>query len=128
MTVEMTNTEGFSEPEAKEQVKPKIQEIDKPQTEEYSEPKEKERVEDDIKVRYEALGIVIRETEYDNRIKLYFKGKPQYEVREVLKKNAFRWSPKNICWQRPISENAHQATEIILDKLRALQIEKERGK
>lgn len=35
----------------------------------------------------------------DNRLRLYFDGKPEEEVRKQLKYNGFRWSPKFGCWQ-----------------------------
>lgn len=41
---------------------------------------------------------VVRNTE-ENRLQLFFKGKPDEETRNKLKHNGFRWSPFNGCWQ-----------------------------
>ena len=41
---------------------------------------------------------VVRNTE-ENRLQLFFKGKPDEETRSKLKHNGFRWSPFNGCWQ-----------------------------
>ncbi len=35
----------------------------------------------------------------DNRVRLYFPGKPDREVRERLKGSGFRWAPSLGCWQ-----------------------------
>ena len=42
---------------------------------------------------------IVRNTDL-MRLQLIFDGKPSDEVRAVLKKNAFKWSPKNSAWQR----------------------------
>lgn len=42
----------------------------------------------------------------ENRLQLIFDGKPTEEVRKVLKKHGFRWSPKNSAWQRQLTNNA----------------------
>lgn len=54
-----------------------------------------------------TLGDVnIIENVDDNRLQLFFDGKPEDEVRRTLKKNGYRWSPRNECWQRQLTENA----------------------
>lgn len=35
----------------------------------------------------------------DNRVRLFFPGKPDADIRQRLKKNGFRWAPSLGCWQ-----------------------------
>ena len=53
------------------------------------------------------------------RLQLIFDGKPADDVRAALKKNGFRWSPRNEAWQRQLTDNAQYA-------LRRLEKEGER--
>ena len=48
---------------------------------------------------------VVKNTEI-MRLQLFFDGKPDSATRDLLKKNGFRWSPKNSCWQRQLTNNA----------------------
>lgn len=43
------------------------------------------------------------------RLQIIFPGKPDGETIENLKKNGFRWSPKNMAWQRQLTPNAERA-------------------
>jgi RNA polymerase sigma factor (sigma-70 family) len=47
----------------------------------------------------------------DNRIRIHHDEKPSQEVRDKLKSNGFRWSPKNSAWQRQITGNAKYAVK-----------------
>lgn len=51
------------------------------------------------------------------RLQLLFDGKPEAEVRDILKGNGFRWSPKNSCWQRQLTDNARFSVQRILKAL-----------
>lgn len=62
---------------------------------------------------YDINGVTICEDTEDNRVKLFFPGKPDQEVRTKLKRNGFRWSPNNRCWQRNYNDWAiHLAKEL----------------
>ena len=43
------------------------------------------------------------------RLQLFFEGKPEENVRSILKSHGFKWSPKNGCWQRQLTANAEYA-------------------
>lgn len=51
------------------------------------------------------------------RLQLFFDEKPESNVRDVLKSNGFRWSPKNSCWQRQLNNNGKAALSRILKRL-----------
>lgn len=48
------------------------------------------------------------------RLQLMFDGKPDDDIRAVLKKNGFRWSPKNGTWQRQLTNNAKYALKMMI--------------
>jgi hypothetical protein len=54
-------------------------------------------------------GIRIVQNIEADRIQIFYPDKPDYETREKLKKNAFKWSPTNECWQRQLTNNAINA-------------------
>ena len=49
----------------------------------------------------------------DNRLQLFFDEKPDSEIRDKLKANGFRWSPKASAWQRQLTSNAIYAADAI---------------
>ena len=51
------------------------------------------------------------------RLQLFFDEKPDSATRDILKKNGFRWSPKNSCWQRQLTDNARYAMNNVLKSL-----------
>ncbi len=51
------------------------------------------------------------------RLQLFFEGKPEAEVRDILKGNGFKWSPKNTCWQRQLTPNAKYALKKVIEEL-----------
>ena len=54
----------------------------------------------------------------DARYRFLFNGKPEREVIDLMKSNAFKWSPRNEAWQRQITPNARYAVKnYILPKL-----------
>ena len=81
------------------------------------------------KIRIEKQGVAkevdlsnlyfkVVQNEEINRLQLIFEDKPCDEIRELLKKNGFRWSPKNNAWQRQLTDNALRATKSIIINLK----------
>ena len=53
----------------------------------------------------------------DERMRFYFDEIPSVEVRNLMKRNAFKWSPKSGAWQRQLTENCKYDTKRILAEL-----------
>ena len=47
----------------------------------------------------EINGVRVLDNVEDNRLQIFFDYKPEAEVRTELKRNGFRWSPRNSAWQ-----------------------------
>ena len=71
---------------------------------------------EDIETEIEGLKIV--ENTEAMRIQLIFDDKPSAEVRDVLKRYGFRWSPKFAAWQRHLNSNGKYAVEKVLEILK----------
>lgn len=65
-------------------------------------------------------GITYREDPEQMRVQLIFDGKPAEEVRAILKKWAFRWSPRNQAWQRQLTDNGKRAARRAMEEIAAL--------
>lgn len=52
---------------------------------------------------YTIDDITIEECYSENRVRIYFSGKPDDGMRENLKRNGFRWAPSMGCWQAYIN-------------------------
>ena len=48
---------------------------------------------------YTVDDLTIEECYSENRVRVYFPGKPDDEMRTKLKRNGFRWAPSMGCWQ-----------------------------
>ncbi len=59
-------------------------------------------------------GRIVRNVEQD-RLQILFDEKPGEEMRDKLKRNGFRWSPKNQTWQRQLTDNAERAAREVLN-------------
>ena len=74
----------------------------------------REQIHDGFRVEYSAP---------DGRINIIFDGKPEADVRNVLKSNGFHWSPREMHWTRKDTPNARYSVDQIilpaLEKFRA---------
>lgn len=55
------------------------------------------------------------------RLQIFFKSKPEPEIREVLKSNGFRWAPSQSAWQRQLTSNAKYALNRVIEQLKKNQ-------
>jgi len=62
-------------------------------------------------------GVRVFDNVDDNRLQLFFPGKPSEQVRQSLKSRGFRWSPTNGCWQAFRGNRATYNAEQILSAL-----------
>ena len=62
---------------------------------------------------WEFAGGKVEANTQDNRLQIFFEEKPNAEVREELKGNGFRWSPKAGAWQRQLNDNAYFAANYV---------------
>ena len=60
-------------------------------------------------VEFMGESVMVIENVELMRLQLLFDGKPDDDIRAVLKRNGFRWSPKNGTWQRQLTPNALSA-------------------
>lgn len=67
-------------------------------------------------------GITYREDPEQMRVQLIFDGKPAEDVRAILKKWSFRWSPRNSAWQRQLTDNGKRAARRALEEIAALDL------
>ena len=61
----------------------------------------------------------------DNRCQFIFDGKPEEEVRAILKHHSFKWSPSRGAWVRQASVNGVYAAEAVRKELDALAAREE---
>ena len=61
----------------------------------------------------------------DNRCQFIFDGKPEEEVRAILKRHSFKWSPSRGAWVRQASVNGVYAAEAVRKELDALAAREE---
>ncbi len=65
----------------------------------------------------EINGVRILNNAEENRVQMFFDGKPAEETRKELKRNGFRWSPRNGCWQRMLGNHAEYLAKEIAKKM-----------
>ena len=70
---------------------------------------------DDMEIKFNGGRVVVCNS--DERMRFYFDEIPSVEVRNLMKRNAFKWSPKNGAWQRQLTANCKFDTKRILAEL-----------
>ncbi len=67
-------------------------------------------------------GISIVENSDNDRLQIFFPGKPAGFIRAMLKSNGFHWSPTEGAWQRQLNENARWAAKRIMDNIKPVDM------
>lgn len=70
---------------------------------------------EDKEIKFNGGRVVVCNSE--ERMRFYFDSIPPVEVRNMMKRNAFKWSPKNGAWQRQLTANCKFDTKRILSEL-----------
>ena len=70
---------------------------------------------EDKEIAFNGGRVVVCNSE--ERMRFYFDEIPPVEVRNLMKRNAFKWSPKNGAWQRQLTANCKFDTKRILSEL-----------
>ena len=70
---------------------------------------------EDKEIKFNGGRVVVCNS--DERMRFYFDEIPTVEVRNMMKRHAFRWSPKNGAWQRQLTANCKFDTKRILAEL-----------
>ena len=70
---------------------------------------------------FEDLGLIVKEDTDIMRIQFFFDDIPAPKIRELLKRRAFKWSYKNKCWQRQLTNDARYATRQIIEQLKEVE-------
>ena len=70
---------------------------------------------EDKEIAFNGGRVVVCNSE--ERMRFYFDEIPSVEVRNLMKRNAFKWSPKNGAWQRQLTANCKFDTKRILAEL-----------
>lgn len=73
-----------------------------------------EKMQGDETKEWEFEGFTVTDNVEDNRLQIFFDGKPDEEIRSKLKSNGFKWAPSVGAWQRQRSEAAKWKAEHVL--------------
>ena len=77
----------------------------------------------EVEVEVETEGYTYREDTEENRVMFVFDGKPSQEVRDLLKRNAFKWSPSRNAWVRQLTGSGIYAGQTVREGLAKLKAE-----
>ncbi|MCM1225182.1 MAG: YodL domain-containing protein, partial [Lachnospiraceae bacterium] len=64
-------------------------------------------------VGWEFDGGKVEANAGDNRLQIFFDGKPDSDTRDKLKEYGFKWSPSAGAWQRQLTDNAIRAADAL---------------
>jgi len=64
-----------------------------------------------------GLDLRVVENAEIGRIQIVFDGKPDADTRSILKRNGFRWSPRQGAWQRHLNNAGRQAVHRVLEAI-----------
>lgn len=67
---------------------------------------------------YPELGLTVVHNHTINRLQLKFDGKPEANVRSILKGRGFKWSRLETAWQRQLNRAAEMAAASVIDQLK----------
>lgn len=73
-----------------------------------------------VTIPYQGVVFKMVENTENMRLQLFFEGKPSEEIRALLKSHSFRWSGKNKCWQRQLTNNARFSYKHLKEELKNL--------
>lgn len=71
-------------------------------------------------VEVAGVGYTYKEDPDENRVMFVFDGKPAVEVRDVLKRHAFKWSPTRDAWVRQLTGSGKWAADCVRKALDAM--------
>jgi hypothetical protein len=85
-----------------------------------------EKIEENKKTGEELINelsdIKIVNNHDDERVRIFFPGKPRQEVISLLKKSAWKWSPFNKAWQRKNTKEAIYSANRIIESIQKLEV------
>lgn len=70
--------------------------------------------------REETALYIYREDSEENRVMFEFDGKPSLDIRNVLKRHGFKWSPRRLTWVRYLNNNGLYAAQEVRKHLDAM--------
>ena len=79
-----------------------------------------QRVKDAGTSETEYNGFRVVENSELMRLQIIFNGKPEPEVRDILKSNGFKWAPSQSAWQCQLTSNAKYSLKRVVEQLQCL--------